>query len=63
MSEPATATLGAVSQNPDYLPPPLPLTERLPLLVYAVLGAVSLVLLMIIGNLAKTAVLLHEAQA
>lgn len=62
-SKPAAATLAAVSQNPDFVPPPLPLTERLPWLVYAVLGTVSLVLLLIIGNLAKTAVALHEAQA
>ncbi len=61
-SDPVTATIGAVTQNPDFIPPPLPLTERLPWLVYVVLGSVSLVLLMIIGNLAKTAVSLHEAQ-
>ncbi len=60
-TKPALAELGSVTPNPDYVQPPLPLTERYPWLVYGVLGAVVVVLLLIISRLAKTAVTLHDA--
>jgi Protein of unknown function (DUF3999) len=45
---------GAVSANPDYKPEPLPLTERIPWLIYIVLAASSLALAFILINLVRT---------
>ncbi len=42
--------------NPAYIPPPKPLTERLPWLVYVVLSAVTAVLGLIITNMARYAI-------
>jgi hypothetical protein len=58
---PARAELGPVSANPEYRPTPKPLTERWPWLVYVVLSAASLVLLGILGLLAREAVARHDA--
>jgi hypothetical protein len=61
--KPASTSLEAVTPNPDFVPPPLPFTERLPWLVYAVLGLVSVVLLVIIASLARTSIAMHDAAA
>lgn len=55
-STPVQATLGPLTNNPEYVPPPLPLSERMPWLVYAVLAVASLVLVSILGLLAKEAI-------
>jgi hypothetical protein len=47
--------------NPDYQPPPLPLSERMPWLIYVVLLVSSLTLLGILGALARAAVRRHDA--
>jgi hypothetical protein len=44
-----------VEANPEYVPPPLPWTERYPWVVYVVLAAASLVLLAIMVALARQA--------
>ena len=51
----ASVTVGALSTNPAYVPEPLPLTERVPWLIYLVLGASSLALGLILISLARTA--------
>jgi hypothetical protein len=44
----------SVVNNPDYKPEPLPLTERLPWLIYLVLAASSVALALILISLART---------
>jgi hypothetical protein len=51
---PARSEVGAVIDNPDYKPEPLPLTERIPWLIYLVLAASSIALAMILISLART---------
>jgi len=51
---PVRAAVGAVMSNPDYKPEPLPLTERIPWLIYVVLGVSSLALALILLSLART---------
>lgn len=51
---PVRSEVGAVANNPDYRPEPLPLTERVPWLIYLVLAASSLALAMILISLART---------
>lgn len=46
--------VGAAQINPEYKPEPLPLTERIPWLIYVVLAASSLALAMILISLART---------
>jgi len=41
---PLRAILGAREANPTYVPPPVPVSERWPWLIYVVFGAVSLIL-------------------
>lgn len=53
-SEPVRYELGTVQANPVFQPEPQPLTERLPWLIYIVLGASSLALAAILVNLART---------
>ncbi len=60
---PVEVPLGPLERNPVYQPPLKPLTERWPWLVYWVLGAASLVLLAILGVLAREAILQHDATA
>lgn len=48
----ATAT-GALTNNPDYRPDPLPFTERVPWLIYIVLTASSVALGLILFSLAR----------
>jgi hypothetical protein len=50
-------------QNPEYHPEPLPLSERLPWLVYVVLGVASAVLLVLLLALAKQAMARSDSQA
>jgi hypothetical protein len=51
---PAHSEVGAVVNNPDYTPEPLPFTERIPWLIYVVLAASSLALAIILIRLART---------
>jgi hypothetical protein len=51
---PIRSEVGAVAQNPDYKAEPLPLTERVPWLIYVVLAVSSLALAMILFSLART---------
>ena len=53
-AEPVRSEVGAVAQNSDYRPEPLPLTERIPWLIYVVLAASSLALAIILISLART---------
>ena len=52
---PVRGEVGAAVSNPDYKPEPLPLTERIPWLIYVVLAASSLALAIILISLARTA--------
>lgn len=54
--------LPAPRQNPDFVPPPLPFTERFPWLIYMVLASVCVLLLAIIASLTRKAVALHDAE-
>jgi hypothetical protein len=53
----------AAVPNQDGRPPPVPLTERWPWMVYVVLGTGSLVLLIILVLLAREAMARHDRQA
>jgi hypothetical protein len=53
--EPVRSEVGTVVANLDYRPEPLPLTERIPWLIYVVLAASSLALALILISLARTA--------
>jgi hypothetical protein len=60
--QPVQASLsGPVERNPTYQPPPQPLSERWPWLIYLVLGAASLVLLGILARLARRVMARHDA--
>ena len=48
-------------QNPGYVPPTPPLSERMPWLIYTMLGVTSLALLAILVLLARTAISRHDA--
>ena len=58
--EPARTELGTRQQNPVYVPEPLPLTERWPALIYAVLIVVILVLGGILISLARAAIRTYD---
>lgn len=60
---PQRGTLQPTQANPVYQPPPLPLTERWPWLVYVVLGAASLVLLGILVALGRETIARHDKLA
>lgn len=47
--------IGRVTRNSEYIPEPLPLTERVPWLIYLVLAASSIALALILLSLARTA--------
>ncbi|NLY02537.1 MAG: DUF3999 domain-containing protein [Rhodopirellula sp.] len=59
---PVRAQLEDPQPNPAYLPKPLPLTERWPWLIYAVLGSVSLVLAGVVLRVARRAIAVYDAQ-
>lgn len=61
--EPIHSTVGWVLPNPDYKPEPLPLTERIPWLIYLVLTASSLALALILLSLARTTLQIGPQQA
>lgn len=52
--EPIHLTVGSVVTNPEFKPEPLPLTERVPWLIYLVLTASSVALATILISLART---------
>jgi hypothetical protein len=54
VTAPVRSLVGAVANNPDYKPEPLPLTERIPWLIYVVLAASSIALALILISLART---------
>jgi len=58
---PVRAKLGAEERNPDFVPHPLPFTERWPWAIYVVLASVSVVLGAVIFNVAGTAIAVHDA--
>jgi len=60
---PIRGAFGAVSTNPDYKPEPLPLTERVPWLIYIVLAASSLALALILISLVRTTLRNEPQQA
>ena len=53
---PAEVQVGGVTDNPTYVPPPEPLHEKMPWLVYIILGAACLVLVGILAVLGKEAI-------
>ena len=54
--------LGTILKNPDYTPEPLPLTERVPWLIYLVLAASSIALGLILISLAKATLRSEQQQ-
>jgi hypothetical protein len=50
---PVRTEVGVVANNPDYRPEPLPLTERIPWLIYVVLAVSSIALAIILMSLAR----------
>lgn len=58
---PAPAALSESMVNPNFVPPPLPFTERYPWLVEAVLGSACVALMLIVVSLAKQAVHIHDS--
>ncbi len=60
---PIRSEVGAVTNNPNYKPEPLPLTERVPWLIYVVLAASSIALATILISLARTALGTHGQKA
>lgn len=54
-TDPVRSEVGAALNNPYYKPEPLPLTERIPWLIYVVLTASSLALALILVSLARSA--------
>lgn len=59
--QPVAATLDEQRPNPDYQPPPQSLSQRMPWLVYVVLGAACAVLLGILAQLARHAIARSDA--
>ena len=59
---PARAALGPRQENPVYTPLPPPLSERLPWLIYVVLGAIGLVLAALIFSVGCAAIAAHDQQ-
>lgn len=53
-TEPIPSTLGNLTPNPEFKPEPLPLTERVPWLIYVVLAVSSLALAFILLTLARS---------
>lgn len=64
LTEPVHRTVGEVDGNPEYKPEPLPLTERVPWLIYLVLAASSIALALILISLTRATLRAktHETQ-
>ena len=60
--KPVRSEIGTVQSNPDFVPEPLPLTERIPWLIYVVLAASSLALILILLNLTRTTLKVETQQ-
>lgn len=58
---PVRVELGSQTANPVYQPEPKPWTERWPWLVYVVLGTAGVALFGMLGGLARSAVIRHDA--
>ena len=58
---PARVNLGTRQDNPEFIPAPKPLTERLPWLIYLVLGGASAVLAAVIAKVGRRAIEVHDA--
>jgi hypothetical protein len=54
--------VAALVNNPDYRPEPLPLTERIPWLIYVVLAASSVALALILISLARSTMLANAQE-
>jgi len=61
--EPGHSNLGIVLSNREYKPEPKPLTERVPWLIYLVLGASSIALAYVLFSLARTATRIDHKEA
>jgi hypothetical protein len=59
---PVRASLGSQQANPQHVPEPLPFTERWPWLIYAVLGAVCVVLAGLIVSVGRSAIKEHDSR-
>lgn len=59
---PAAIDAGPLAPNPTYEPPPLTLHQRVPWLIYVVLGVASAVLALILGTLAMQAIRRHDSR-
>ncbi len=57
---PVRTGLGPRQDNPNYVPPPVPVTERWAGMIYVVLTAVSLVLAAVIFSVGRTTIALHD---
>lgn len=55
VAQPVRCEVASAIENPDFVPEPIPLTERIPWLIYAVLTVSSLALAVILINLARGA--------
>ena len=53
VTAPLSADVGASVSNPDFKPEPLPLTERIPWLIYVILAVSSIALALILISLAR----------
>lgn len=62
-TQPTRCEVGAITENPSYKPEPLPLTERVPWLIYLVLTASSLALAMVLLSLARATLRTEPQQA
>jgi len=62
-TQPVRCEVGGVIENPSYKPEPLPLTERIPWLIYLVLTASSLALAMVLLSLARATLRTEPQQA
>ena len=58
-AQPTRCEVGALAENPGYIPEPLPLTERIPWLIYVVLAVSSIALAIILIGLARSTVRLE----
>lgn len=60
---PQRLSLNTPTPNPDYVPAPLPVSERLPWLIYVVLGGASVVVAAVLWDVGRRAIERHDAGA